>query len=195
MTSWRIERLDFDSGSVDEWSRVDPRHSNWPVVYSINGPRSIYVGETGNAMGRMRQHLGTKDGLDTVRVVIDETFNKSVCLDLESTLIRLLGGDGKFEVLNRNDGITDAEYFDRAWYRLRFDEIFDELRAAGYFDRSIPEIVNSDLFKLSPFKALTHDQAIVVESILDGLFEDLAADLSSASLVEGHPGTGKTILA
>ncbi len=44
----------------------------------------------------MRQHLENPDKqhLRSVRVIIDDTFNKSVCLDLESYLIRLLAGDG-----------------------------------------------------------------------------------------------------
>jgi hypothetical protein len=52
-----------------------------------------------------------------MRVVIDETFNKSVCLDLESHLIRWLSGDGQYRVLNRNSGIVDADYYDRVAYR------------------------------------------------------------------------------
>ena len=44
----------------------------------------------------MRQHLDSteKQHLTSVRVIIDDEFNKSVCLDLESHLIRLLAGDG-----------------------------------------------------------------------------------------------------
>jgi hypothetical protein len=49
----------------------------------------VYVGESIHAVTRMNQHLARRerDHLDTVRVVIDPTFNKSVCLDLESFLI------------------------------------------------------------------------------------------------------------
>ena len=87
----------------------------------------------------------------------------------------MLAGDGAFEVLNRNDGITEAAYYDRDRYRETFREVFDELKDDGVFTRTIPEIENSDLFKLSPFKALTQDQAIAVEDILEGLFDDLEA--------------------
>jgi DUF2075 family protein len=51
------------------------------------------------------------------------------------------------------------------------------------------------LFKLSPFKALTRDQAIAVEDILDGLFADLGTGAHTTSVVRGEPGTGKTIVA
>ncbi|MFB6612244.1 DNA/RNA helicase domain-containing protein [Agromyces sp. NPDC056379] len=167
------------------------------MVYTLNGSRDVYVGESVNLAARMRQHLAApeKQHLDDVRVILDETFNKSVCLDLESQLIRLLAGDGKYRVLNRNDGITDSDYFDRANYRDKFDEIFEELRAANVFERPVAEIMNSDLFKLSPFKALTPDQAIAMEDILEGLFLDLETDQPSTIVVQGDPGTGKTIVA
>jgi len=197
MTGFRIERLKFDALEVQAWSEADPRHSNWPVVYTLDDTKDLYVGETLNGVGRMYQHLQNKDKqhLRRVHMVLDATFNKSACLDLESFLIRMFAGDGKFRILNRNDGIVDADYYSREFYRDKFNEIFEELRREGYFTRSIPEIENSDLFKLSPFKALTQDQAIAVEDILDGLFTDLGTRAQSTSVVQGEPGTGKTILA
>ena len=88
-------------------------------------------------------------------MIIDETFNKSVCLDLESYLIRMLAGDGVYLVLNRNDVITESEYYERERYRESSEQVFEQPKNDGVFIRSIPEIENSDLFKLSPFKALT----------------------------------------
>ncbi|WAX58314.1 DUF2075 domain-containing protein [Jatrophihabitans cynanchi] len=197
MTSFRIERLNLRDGQLTTWSLLDPRHSNWPVVYTLDGRDEIYVGESLNATARMRQHLDTaaKARLTTARVVIDETFNKSACLDLESFLIRLLAGDGKYEVLNRNEGITNANYFGREDYRKTFDAIFDELREQGIFTRTVRQIQNTDLFKLSPFKALTPDQAGAIEDILNGLFDDLEAGVGSRIVIRGDPGTGKTVVA
>lgn len=210
MTSFDIERFPFEKGAVNTWGEIDRRHANWPVVYVMDGGsiappphqrkavlRDVYVGESRNAVARMHQHLDNdaKKHLATVRVIVDDTFNKSVCLDLESHLIRLLAGDGSFQVLNRNDGITEADYFDRKRYRAGFDAVFEKLRKDGVFSRSIPEIENSDLFKLSPFKALTQDQGAAVEDILEGLFADLESDVSSTIAIQGEPGTGKTVVA
>jgi DUF2075 family protein len=208
MTRSEIERLDFTQEAVKTWAQRDQHNTNWPVVYVLDDGKSgeqkpnsgsldnVYVGETLNADKRMRQHLGSpaKEGLRTIRVIIDETFNKSVCLDLESYLIRLFAGDGTYRVLNRNDGITDADYFDRAKYSETFREVFDQLKCDGVFSRTIPEIENSDLFKLSPFKALSQDQAVAVEDILEGLFADLKTDTVSTSVIQGDPGTGKTVI-
>ena len=63
------------------------------------------------------------------------------------------------------------------------------------FTRPVAEIVNGDLFKLSPFKALTADQAVAVDLILEGLLLDLASGVESTSLIQGEPGTGKTVVA
>ncbi|MET3767464.1 DUF2075 family protein [Marisediminicola sp. UYEF4] len=209
MTPFDIARIAFTPSAVANWAPIDHRNTNWPVVYVLDDAQGgrkvvrgerlddVYVGESRNAAARMRQHFGSaeKKHLSTIRVIVDETFNKSVCLDLESYLIRMLAGDGSYRVLNRNDGITEADYYDRDKYRETFREVFDELARDGVFTRSIPQIENSDLFKLSPFKALTTDQAVAVEGILEGLFEDLAADTNSTIVVQGDPGTGKTVIA
>ncbi|RKR73481.1 DUF2075 domain-containing protein [Frondihabitans australicus] len=210
MTGFSVERLDFSRESVAEWERADKRFTNWPVVYVLNSERAIsetgkrglalrdvYVGETLNAASRMRQHLSSrsKDTLSTVRVLLDPTFNKSVCLDLESYLISLLSGDGSLRVLNRNDGITEANYYDRAIYRESFREVFEALRAEGIFSRALPEIENGALFKLSPFKALNEDQAAAVEDIVEGLLTDVESGATNSIVIQGAPGTGKTVVA
>jgi len=208
MTSFDIDRVDFTREAVKAWARRDHRNSNWPVVYVLDNaarPESkgrtslndVYVGESLNAAARMRAHFDSleKKHLRTIRVIVDETFNKSVCLDLESYLIRMLAGDGTYRVLNRNDGIIEADYYDRDLYRETFREVFDRLKLDGVFTRSIPEIENSDLFKLSPFKALSQDQAVAVEDILEGLFQDLERGTTSTIVIQGDPGTGKTVVA
>ena len=205
-----IVRVPFERDALDVWALTDARNVDWPVVYVLDQskpegtgeprhgrPRDIYVGETRNAAGRMRQHLANPDKgqLDTVRVVVNETFNKSACLDLESRLIQLLSADGAYSVLNRNDGITSANYYDRERYRDVFADVVQQLLAEGVFTRPIPEIENSDLFKLSPFKALTQDQAAALEDILEGLFADLRDERGDTIVIQGHPGTGKTVVA
>lgn len=198
MTPSEIRPHAFDAIALKSWAPQDPRYANWPVVYVIDNDAkqpAVYVGETVNTANRMKQHLDgkQKQNLRRVRVILDETFNKSVCLDLESHLIRWLAGDGQFTVMNRNEGITDANYFGRDGYRKTFRDIFEQLKAEGVFTRTIPEIENDDLFKLSPFKSLTYEQAAAVEDVLDGLFATLRTP--ATSVIEGQPGTGKTIVA
>ena len=204
----RIAQLDFSKAAVITWKIINERHGNWPVVYVLddgleaapstaNGLRDIYVGESLNAAGRLRQHLDTpaKQHLRNIRVILDETFNKSVCLDLESYLIKMFAGEVTNRVLNRNNGITEARYYQREIYRESFRGIFDQLRGYGLFTRSVVEIENSDIFKLSPFKALTEDQATSVEEIVRGLLLDLDRGAQSMIVIQGDPGTGKTVVA
>jgi DUF2075 family protein len=197
MTSFRIERGPFAVSQIEAWAQLDPRFRNWPVVYALDGDDQIYVGESLNVASRFRQHLSSPEKrlLKGARVVLDPTFNKSVCLDLEAFLIQRLSGDGLYQITNRNVGITDRDYFGREDYQKVFTDIFEELREDGLFSRSLPEIENSDLFKLSPFKALTDDQEVVVLDILEGLFQDIDAGSPSQIVVQGEPGTGKTVVA
>lgn len=196
MTGFRVEAVSL--GAV---LPVDPdsRLTNWPVVYTLDDGREIYVGETLSAAKRLRQHRDSeaKKHLTAVRVVLHEHFNKSAALDLESFLIRMFAGEGKYHVLNRNHGIVDADYHERADRRGDFHDIFEEFSAQGLFERSIPEIEQSDLFKLSPFKTLTPEQALAVEDVLKSLKAtwDTGTRLPGTIVVEGDPGTGKTIVA
>jgi uncharacterized protein len=197
MTNFKIERLPFDADAISVWSRADERHTNWPVVYTISADDEIYVGETLSVANRLQQHLTSEERkvLKKVRIVFNDTFNKSVCLDLESHLIRYFHADGTLKVQNRNTGITDADYFNRDEYRRSFDELFDELLKEGLLTRSVPDIVNSNLFKFSPFKALNGDQAAAVDQILEIFFEDMGSGGGRSLVVQGDPGTGKTIVA
>jgi DUF2075 family protein len=206
-----IVKMPFTRHDVSVWADADSRTNNWPVVYLLddNGgvkpsaaqklstDRRVYVGESLKVASRLAQHFASaeRSSLTGLRVIVDKTFNKSVCLDLESQLIKLLGGDGSFSVLNRNIGVVDYDYFDRKSYQKRFAEIFERLRRDGVFSRPIPEILNSDLFKLSPFKSLTQDQAMAVKGVLERLFLDLAKDDRSTTVIQGDPGTGKTVVA
>ncbi|PRZ15615.1 DUF2075 domain-containing protein [Nesterenkonia sandarakina] len=198
MTSYDIEGFIFDKDAVSTQARTDERYSNWPAVYTLRNDQSIYVGESRNVASRIRQHLasGTKNDLQHVQIILDRTFNKSAALDLEAYLIERLGGDGRYSVLNRNKGIVDSDYFDRNEYRKTFERIFGSLYDRGLFTRSLPEIENADLFKLSPFKALTPEQAMAVEDILrDLLHRSPDSGNEVPIVVQGDPGTGKTVVA
>jgi DUF2075 family protein len=197
MTDSTIEPIPFDSDAVRAWGESHPRHTNWPVVYTIFDDKAIYVGETTSAASRLKQHLANpqKAHLVHARVVVDETFNTSVCLDLESQLIAYFAADEKFEVLNSNAGMSNADYFERDKYRASFDGIFERLLDEGLLTRSIPDIVNSNLFKYSPFKSLNNDQATAVEGILETLLTEWESESPTPIVIQGDPGTGKTIVA
>lgn len=197
MTDFNIESLPFNPESVSELALLDSLHRNWPVVYTLSSDKEIYVGETVNVANRMAQHITTdsKKKLELMRIFFHAKFNKSACLDLESQLIKLFAADEKFKVLNSNVGISDANYFERESYAENFEALFEELRIQGWLTRAVPELINSNLFKYSPFKTLNVEQAQAVASILDSLIESKGAIKQKQIVIEGDPGTGKTIVA
>lgn len=197
MTDFKIRQIPFDGDSIGRLSTETEILNNWPVVYTLNDKLQIYVGETTNVEMRMRQHLQSQERseLKLATVILDKTYNKSACLDLESHLIGYFHADGKYRVLNRNSGLTDSDYFQRDKYRESFKAIFEKLQESGMLSRSIPEIVNSDFFKYSPFKALNTDQAVAVEGVLEKLVEDVENKSTEPIVIQGDPGTGKTIVA
>lgn len=195
-TNSRFIQTAFNSQSIGQLQLSAEELSNWPVVYTLNDSNEIYVGETTNVEMRLRQHLQRPDRrkLKRATVVLDPTYNKSACLDLESHLIRYFSADGKYLVQNGNGGITDADYYQRDKYRESFNEIFEQLQKSGMLQRSIPDLENSVLFKYSPFKALNTDQAVAIEGILEKLVSDIENKSNTPIIVQGEPGTGKTIV-
>ena len=197
MTSFRIERLALARGELAAFASRDPQHRDWPVVYTLNDSAEVYVGESMDAVGRLRQHIdgGKKTHLGEARVIVDASFNKSACLDLESYLIGLFSGEGRYKVLNVQASSGTGNYYQRDLYRDRFREIFAKLRSEGLFSTSIEAIENSDLYKLSPFKSLTDDQGDAVVAITESLLADLNGGPGGSMVIEGGPGTGKTVVA
>lgn len=65
------------------------------------------------------------------------------------------------------------------------------LQQEGIVKQSLEEIEQSDLFKYSPFKKLNDDQRNAVDIIL----EELKAGTNKKIVVNGMPGSGKTIVA
>ncbi|MEZ4114567.1 MAG: DNA/RNA helicase domain-containing protein [Candidatus Paceibacterota bacterium] len=61
----------------------------------------------------------------------------------------------------------------------------------GIAKSTLEDLKNTDLFKYSPYKSLTEDQLFVARKI----FKDIKFGNSHTFIVNGKPGTGKTILA
>lgn len=170
--------------------------TNWPVVYIINNNEEAYIGETTDASIRSNQHLANKirRSLDEINIIGDDTFNKSSILDLESFLIKYMSADKKFKLQNGNGGLQNHNYYQKEMYENKFREIWLKLKTKGLVEHDLKEIANSDLFKYSPYKALTTDQYMIVNNILSDLAELVNKKESATFVVEGGAGTGKTIL-
>lgn len=205
MISFKVQVRDFpfnanSQGLIESWKEDDREYgSNWPVVYLIHNDdtKEAYIGETLNAGKRAGQHWQVEERkkLKTIHIMTDDSFNKSVILDLESFLIKYISADGKYKLQNGNGGLANFDYFNRRDYEKEFLKVWDALRELGLVQSGIADIEDSDLFKYSPYKALTADQQKVLGKILYLIAGYLKQDLDEAVVVEGGAGTGKTILA
>lgn len=166
---------------------------NWPVVYVLEDNKEIYIGQTVNAYYRSKQHYDNPDRrkLDKIHIITDEEFNISAAFDIEAWLIQYISADEKFVLQNSNGGLKNHNYYDKAKYKAKFEIAWDNLRQMGLVKNTLEDIKNSDLFKYSPYKSLTEDQFTVARQI----FKDIKKNEINTFIVNGKPGTGKTILA
>lgn len=166
---------------------------NWPVVYIIKDEKEIYIGQTVNAYYRSKQHSENpeKIKLKDIHIITDEEFNVSAALDIESWLIQYISADGKYIIQNGNGGLKNHNYYDKVKYKTKFEIAWDDLREKGIVQNTLEDLKNSDLFKYSPYKSLTEDQFSAAKKI----FKDIKNNLTNTIIVNGKPGTGKTILA
>lgn len=193
-----IKHYDFNESGLVQLKSHD-MGVNWPVVYLIHDEENLYIGETTSAAVRMGQHLknAEKKKLKGIEIVFDGRFNKSVILDYEQRLIKYCSVDGRFKrIINRNKGQQAIhDYYERDYYRSQFRVLWKELVDKDLATKSLDIIENDNIFKFSPYNALTGEQNEVSVSILNEIIDSFESKTESVSLVNGCAGTGKTVLA
>ena len=212
--SFTIEKFDFEPRIYNNNRPIrdlEPIRSllkiqhgtNWPVVYILHNDspsdKNLYVGESTSASQRMMDHVRNQDRdcFNEVKIIFDPTYNKSAVLDIEQTLINLFVADGQYKLQNANEGQSDAhDYYDRAYYQKLVQEIWDQLKSTNTLSIKKPynELVNSTLFKFSPYTSLTMEQNEVCMEILNSVLDAVANDERYVAMVQGGPGTGKSIV-
>ncbi len=167
--------------------------SNWPMLYILENGNKVYIGESTNVTERMKQHYNNQEKrvFNQVHFIYSDRFNQSVTFDYESKLIQFVSADGKFIITNKNDGIANKNYFKKPDYDNTFEELWNELRNYKLADHTLEQIKNSEFYKYSPFKELNRDQKKLADEIID----EIRAGKNLPIVVEGRPGTGKTIVA
>ncbi len=190
-----LTKYPFSKNALSEISENKWVKSQWPLVYLIKNDRRklAYVGETTNAFNRIKNHFANEERLilNTITLIGSDRFNKSATLDIESQLIQYLSAENTYTLQNGNGGLTHHNYYEKPFYRDLFKEIWSRLKSEKLVSKSIEEIENSDLFKYSPYKALSDDQRSSVMEIITSLNSEQHPSI----FVEGSAGTGKTILA
>lgn len=190
----QIKSFKFDKNSFNE-IRTYRFGKNWPVVYVLENGKDVYVGQAINAYRRLKQHNENTEKqilkLKTAHILSDDEFNVSAALDIESWLIQYMSADQVFTLHNKNGGLKNHNYYDRPKYKAKFEDIWKQFLEMGIAKSTLEDLKNTDLFKYSPYKSLTEDQFFVARKI----FKDLKSGKSQSYIVNGKPGTGKTILA
>lgn len=170
---------------------------NWPVVYILNDDKDAYIGETTSINNRMKQHLKTDDRarLKKINIIAHDEFNKSAVLDIESKLIEYMSADKKYRILNNNSGMRNHNYYDKKNYEKLFVDIWKDLLGKNIVLQELEDILNTELFKYTPYKRLTEEQYSVIHDILLDIVLMIAENKVSTKIVNGEAGTGKTVLA
>ena len=189
------EQYPFHKDSLNTIEQNPWVKNQWPLVYFIQNEKikTAYVGESTNALSRIKNHLGNPERckLDTISIIGSDKFNKSATLDIESNLIQYITAEGTYNLQNGNYGLINHNYYQQDLYKDLFKEVWNKLVERKIVTKSLIEIENSELFKYSPYKALNEDQYNSVLEIIDGL----TTKNSSRIFVSGGAGTGKTVLA
>lgn len=127
-----------------------------------------------------------------MNIIYNDESNMSVITDYELRLIRYMSADGRYVLTNKNEGISEVNYFSKAEYDRMFEDLWAELRDIELADHTIAQIEKSEVFKYSPYKSLNADQRAALSKIMTAVCTNTE---SSPIVVEGLPGTGKTVLA
>ena len=186
---FKITEGDFKNQTYGDESYL----SNWPMLYILENGKQAYIGESNHVKNRMSQHHSSVDKriFDKVHFIYSSRFNQSVTFDYESKLIQYIVADELYEVRNKNAGMADKEYYGKKDYDEKFQVLWRSLQREKLVKHSLEELENSDLFKYSPFKELNNDQRTAVEEIVDSLKQEE----NQTVVVNGMPGSGKTIVA
>lgn len=193
-----IQEFTFDESGLRKLKETT-KGTNWPVVYLIHDYNNLYIGETTSAATRMSQHLNNeeKKNLKVIEIVFDGRFNKSVILDYEQRLIKYCSVDGRFKnIMNKNKGQQAIhDYYQRKFYRNQFMVIWHKMIDKNLAKNSLEIIENKNIFKFSPYNALTGEQNEVSINVINEIIDSFLREIKGVSLVYGCAGTGKTVLA
>ncbi len=181
-------------GSTGEVKDTDSKLDfyNSALVYLLNDKRSIYIGESIDIKNRFSSHNrhDSKKDLLIRHAIYSHLFNKSVTLHLEAFLINLFSAEKGLKLINANLGNNGHYYHQKKEYEALFPQIWKQLEELKIARTSFEEIINSNVFKYSPYKSLNLDQQQAVLACLKMLVDD-----KKGIFIQGNAGTGKTIIA
>ena len=184
-----LKSYPFNKEGLSELKKLEP----FPSVYIIENGNEIYIGEGIDPVKRLKTHLRDKKVKSPAKmhIISNYDFNVSVAKDLESYLIQLIKAEGKYKMINKDQLGIRHNYYMKNSYQQKFTQIWKNLIDMGIGHSSEEEIKNTQIYEFSPFKSLTSDQQYIGDEILTQINEGTY----KVFIVQGDPGSGKTILA
>ncbi|WP_252312322.1 DUF2075 domain-containing protein [Sinobaca sp. H24] len=175
--------------------------SNQPVIYILYGgdKPTAYIGQSVQAERRLKNHLTNRkrSGLNSLLLFGHERFNQSATYNIESNLINYFIADNQYMLQNVSQRETRKmhQYYQKSYYNdTVFQEIWEKLRSLNIVSESLTYLENKDLFKLSPFKELSPEQADVKEKMLAYCRKNIRDPEHRVFIIQGDAGTGKSVL-
>lgn len=217
-----------------ELSNVTKYHLNfllhYPAVYVIHAEEShsqrsepeycVYVGETNDISQRTYEHLYNdpqnrddwrlfnNHGNMSQYVITHPYFNKSLTLDIENQLMLYMSSVDHVSLPVNKRVNPQRDYYTHDRFKRIFSDIWLDLhRKNPSLFPAEGIILDSALFKASPFHKLSDEQLEAENIILSEIFaalhlespDQIATDKTNPAdshliLVQGAAGTGKTVL-
>lgn len=172
---------------------------DYPVNYLLFNHYSMYVGESTQVKVRIKDHLSNpkRGKFNEMIILFENQFHQSATFNIETNLINYLLADGKYILQNKSqiNQKTSHNYYNKNIYDKEiFSEIWDYLREEKIAIDSLENLKNTDVFKLSPFKELTHEQVSLKHEVINFIKENINNKEPSVLFIEGEAGTGKSVL-
>lgn len=178
---------------IDELSGIVRVYKNYPVVYILYSKSKIYVGHTNGLIKRMTEHKQVISDfkLSHMIVVYGASFNMSITRELETILISCMLSE-KRTVLNIVLKQKLKDYSNK-WesYNDIFIPLWNDLKKRGLVNNYHTQMEMTLLYRYSPFKKLSNQQKQIVDNICGSVANE---QIDSKIVVEGEPGTGKSLL-
>lgn len=201
--------LNYPTVYIHYWEDKPIEYLDSSGVHHKNSQYCVYVGESNDVIQRTQEHYESGTDKDkwqyklvhahcdpTMLVIGHEHFNKSLTLDIENHLIEYILASKTLKVTNGR-GNPQYDYYPNEEFNEIFQEVWKKLNAHNRdLFLSEPEIRDSAIFKVSPFKKLMPNQ-IKAKNIIINAIHKAINKRSSGQLVfvQGEAGTGKTVLA
>lgn len=192
-----IKKYKFSKSFKEEFN--DETYKNYPVVYILNNTSNVYIGETTSVVSRMNSHLTNpnRKGLKEIQLILSKEFHQSATYNIETNLINYFIAEGKYKLQNISQTKQKVmhDYLNKDYYDQElFGEIWETLIEEDFVTQTVEQLENKDIFKISPYKSLSFEQAETKSEILDYCKENIGTNTKSVFIVQGEAGTGKTVL-